>query len=253
MSDITSEEWLRYDRQVIIPEIGQNGQKKLKQAKIFIAGSGGLGSVISYYMAAAGTGFLAIADKDCVELDNLNRQIIHRTNDIGKPKTESALEKLRQINPHCQIRTIQDEIRDDNILDMVGDCSVILDATDNLETRKALNNAHISKGIPFIYGGIDGFSGMVTTFIPRETPCLECLFPYKKTKTHKIGALGPVAGLVASIQSTEAVKLILGMDGLLKCRLLHIKAADMTFREIRTEKNPCCKVCGSDTNEHPQQ
>ncbi len=243
MSDMSLKEWVRYDRQVIIPEIGRSGQKKLKQAKIFIAGAGGLGSVISYYMAATGTGFLTIADKDCVELDNLNRQIIHRTNDIGKPKTESALEKLRHLNPHCQIITIQDKIRDDNILDMIGDCSVILDATDNLETRKVLNKAHISRGIPFIYGGIDGFSGMVTTFMPGETPCLECLFPYKKTKKNKIGALGPMAGLVASIQSMEAVKIILGMDRLLKCRLLQIKAADMTFRETRIEKNPCCKVC----------
>lgn len=243
MKTISSEERTRYDRQIIIPEIGEDGQKKLKNARVFIAGVGGLGSISAYYMAAAGIGFLKIVDMDHVGLSNLNRQILHRTGDISRPKTESAVEKLRELNPLCQIQAVQKEIRDENIMELLGDCRIILDATDNMETRKILNRAHISKGIPFIYGGIDGFNGMVTTFVPGQTPCFECLFPQNSPPKNKVGALGPMAGLISSLQSLEVIKIILGMDGTLKNRLLYIQSDDMIFREIQLKKTPDCKIC----------
>ncbi|MDM8549832.1 HesA/MoeB/ThiF family protein [Desulfobacterales bacterium HSG2] len=245
MKTLSFKEKIRYDRQIIIPEIGEEGQKKLKNASVFIAGAGGLGSVSSYYMAAAGIGFLKIVDRDHVDLSNLNRQILHRTSDIAISKAESALEKLRELNPCCHIRAVREEIRDENVLELIGDCKIIMDATDNTGTRRILNKACFLKGIPFIHGGINGFNGMVTTFVPGETSCFECLFPAKTTqRDDKVGALGPMAGLVASVQTLEAIKIILGMGGGLKGRLLYIKAADMSFREIRLERNPDCHVCG---------
>lgn len=246
------DETLRYERQIMLPEIGEEGQKKLRDARVFVAGLGGLGSVSAYYMAASGIGHLRIADRDHVTLGNLNRQILHHTRDIGRPKTESAAETLGALNPHCQIQGIQKEIRDENIMALLGDCTIILDATDNAETRRVLNRASLSRNIPFVYGGINGFNGMVSTFVPGETPCFECLFPRKtngKTPDAPIPALGPVAGLVASVQSLEVIRLILGMDGVLKGELFYIRGSDMTFRKIRIRKNPECACCGAGTGE----
>ncbi len=247
MKSLSSEEHIRYDRQLIIPEIGIRGQEELKNAKVFIAGAGGLGSLSAYYMAAVGIGCLKIVDRDIVSLSNLNRQILHQTGDVGRPKTASAMEKLRALNPCCHIEAVQKKIREETVMELIGDCQLILDATDNIETRKVLNKAHISKRIPFVHGGINGLNGMVTTFVPNETPCFECLFPQKTSRKHKVGALGPMAGLIASIQSLEAVKVILGMEGTLKGRLLYIQTADMRFREIKVERNPECKVCNRST------
>ncbi len=255
-STLSSDERLRYERQLILPEIGEDGQKELRDAKVFIAGLGGLGSVSAYYMAAAGIGHLRIADRDHVTLGNLNRQILHQTGDMGRPKAESAMETLQAVNPHCQIQGIQEDIRDDSIMDILGDCTIILDATDNAETRRVLNRASVSRNIPFIYGGVNGFNGMVSTFVPDQTPCFECLFPQKangKTSESPIPALGPVAGLVASIQSLEVIKLILGMDGLLKGELLHIRGADMRFRKISISKNPECAYCHADKGGHDNE
>ena len=248
IQSFSSEETIRYNRQLILPEIGQQGQVKLKQARVLIAGMGGLGSVSSYYLAAAGIGSLRIADGDCVEAGNLNRQILHGTGDIGKPKTLSALEKLRDLNPYCNVEPIQEIISDESILDMAAGCTVILDGTDNLAARKILNRASILKGIPFIYGGVDGFGGMVTTFIPGRTPCLECFLSRDAGQSAPIGIIGPVPGVIASIQSLEAIKLILGIGGLLTNNLLVFNGMDMTFRKIEMEKNPDCPVCGSNAD-----
>jgi molybdopterin-synthase adenylyltransferase len=248
MTILSSEEAIRYSRQLILPEIGPQGQIRLKQARVLIAGVGGLGSVSAYYMAAAGIGSIRIADRDTVEAGNLNRQILHGTGDIGKPKTLSALEKLRNLNPDCDIEPIQEIISDETILDMVAGCTVILDGTDNLKTRKVLNRASILKGIPFIYGGIDGFIGMASTFIPGLTPCLECFFSRDNGENKPIGVIGPVPGVIASIQSLEAIKLILEIGELLTNSLLLFNGMDMTFRKIEMEKNPECPVCGSNAD-----
>ncbi len=241
---ISSEESIRYHRQIILPEIGIAGQNRLKQAVVFIAGMGGLGSVSAYYLAAAGIGSLRIADGDRVDTGNLNRQWLHRTGDIGKPKTQSAVEKLREVNPHCQITPIQAAVTAENVQDMISGSTVILDGTDNLTTRKILNRASITQNIPFIYAGVDGFAGMVGTFIPGRTPCLECLFSRDIDRLDPIGIIGPTPGVIASIQSMEAIKLILKIGDLLTNKLLLFNGKDMTFRKVTMEKNPDCPVCG---------
>ncbi len=233
----------RYQRQTSLPEVGREGQVKLRDAKVFVAGLGGLGSVCAYYLVAAGVGHLRIVDKDVVELENLNRQILHWTEDVGKTKIDSALDKLGRLNPDCRIEALKEEVRAGNAGDLIGDSSVILDGTDNLETRKVLNRVSLEKGVPFVFGGVDGLEGMVSTLVPGRSPCLECLFPAPPPPKRTPGILGPLPGLVASIQSLEALKLILGLGDLLKGRILYIRGAPMTFREIVVEQNPDCAVC----------
>jgi adenylyltransferase/sulfurtransferase len=233
----------RYQRQTSLPEVGQEGQLKLRNAKVFVAGLGGLGSVCVTYLVAAGVGHVRIVDKDVVELENLNRQILHWTEDIGKTKIDSASDKLGRLNPDCQIEALKEELRPGNASDLIGDSSVILDGTDNLETRKVLNRISVEKGVPFVFGGVEGLDGMISTFVPGRSPCLECLFPGPPPRKRTPGILGPLPGLVASIQSLEALKVILGLDGLLEGRLLYIRGVPMTFKEILIERNPDCAVC----------
>ncbi len=234
----------RYARQIMIPQIGEEGQKRLKAATVFIAGLGGLGSISAQYMAAAGVGELIIADHDRVSLSNLNRQLLHRTTDLDWPKTESARKKLSTLNPECRIRPIAAAITADNAATLIAGADLILDATDNMATRLHLNRAAMIRGIPFIYGGIDGFDGMVSSFIPAETACLACIFTARAGKDRPApGVLGPTAGLTASIQSLEAIKYFTGAGDMLKGRLLCIQGLTMTFREVRIEPNPDCPVC----------
>jgi molybdopterin-synthase adenylyltransferase len=245
VSPLSENEQERYFRQIIIGGIGTEGQEQIRKAKVFLAGLGGLGSISAYYLAAAGIGQLTIVDKDLVTLDNLNRQLIHWTEDIGRPKVDSV-KKLQRLNPLCRIAPIQAEMTDQNILDLVGDCSMIVDATDTLVTRKILNRASLRKRIPYIFGGIDGFKGMITTFIPGVTGCLECIFPGSPRPADAVGVLGPIPGWVASLQSLEAIKIALGMkDDLLTGRLLVFKGKEMVLNEIRFGKNPDCAECRS--------
>jgi adenylyltransferase/sulfurtransferase len=229
----------------MLPEIGRKGQIRLKEARVLLSGLGGLGSTSAYYLAAAGIGHMRIVDRDKVEVGNLNRQILHNTADIGKPKTESALEKIRLLNPHCQVEAFHLEINQENITDLVENCTVVLDGTDNLKTRKIVNTACFEKGTPFVFGGVEGFNGMVSTFVPGQTPCLDCLFPAPPSQAEPPGVLGPAPGLVASIQVMETIKLILALEGLLKGRLLLVRGLNMSFREIRIDKNPDCRICGT--------
>lgn len=245
MTTLSSEDMNRYNRQLILPEIGVQGQMKLKQARVLIAGMGGLGSASAYYLAAAGIGTLRIADGDLVEAGNLNRQILHGSGDIGKPKTRSALEKLRHLNPGCGIEAFPEFITEDNVRDAAAGCTVIIDATDNLKSRKILNRISVREGIPFIYGGVDGFTGMVSTLIPGRTFCLECFFTKERAGSGPIGTIGPVPGVIASIQSLEAIKLILGIGDLLTNRLLIFNGLDMTFRTVDMDNNPDCPACAA--------
>ncbi len=246
---LSPEEQVRYHRQLIMPEILAEGQDKLKKSKVFLAGLGGLGSISANYLVAAGIGQVRIVDGDRVTLDNLNRQILHWTDDIGRAKADSAADKLKRLNPNCHIESFNEILREDNALELIGDCAMIMDGTDNLKARKILNRVSVKKKIPFIFGGVEGLNGMVTTFIPGETGCLECLFPFQETQEKTIGVIGPLPGMVATIQVLEAVKLILGMDGLLKSRLLNIDGAAMSFMPVRIEKNPDCIVCGLNKGE----
>jgi adenylyltransferase/sulfurtransferase len=236
---------LRYNRQIIIPEIAEEGQKKIKGARVFVAGIGGLGSISSYYLAAAGIGYLKIVDKDKVDLSNLNRQILHWTDDIGEWKPVSGCKKLRSLNPNSVIEAVQAEITQENCLELIGDCSLIVDAMDNMKGRRVLNAASIKLGIPYIYGAVHQLDGMATTFIPGKTPCLECVFPdgHPELSQAPQGVLGAVPGVISCIQVIEAVKIIVGMEGLLTGRLLCFCGNDMTFREFKLVKNPKCAMC----------
>lgn len=241
----------RYERQLIMPEISEAGQSKLCNASVFIAGIGGLGSVSGYYMAAAGVGRIRLVDSDRVALSNLNRQIMHHTSDIGKWKTDSAEGKLTQLNPDCRLEPVQEAITKDNVVDLAQGCNLILDATDNLITRKALNHAAIKLQIPFIYGGINGFTGMISTFYPKKTACFECIFPDDPGQPKEpIGVIGPVAGIVASLQCVEAIKFILHLDSSLMNRLLRIDSRRMSFKITNLTRNEDCGVCSNGRNCH---
>ena len=244
--ELTREELLRYNRQIIIPEIGEGGQRRLKEAKVFIAGIGGLGSISSYYLTAAGIGHLRIVDKDKVDYSNLNRQIIHWTRDIGEWKSISGSRKLEALNPNCNIEAVQADITESNCAELVGDCSIIIDAMDNMKTRRILNAVSVGRRIPYVYGGVHQLDGMATDFIPGKTACLECVFPDDHADAAPVppGILGPVPGLISCIQSIEAIKIILGLDGLLINRLVCFCGYDLTFREFKISRNPECPVCG---------
>jgi len=236
----------RYQRQIRIPQMGWDGQLKLKNARVLIAGIGGLGSISAYYLAAAGIGHLRLVDRDVVCLQDLNRQMLHTAADVGRPKTESALEKLRQVNPYCRIEAFQMDICGGQLKDLLEGCRLIVDATDNTAARYTLNIASQQQQIPFIYGGISGFDGMVTTFIPGHSACFACLFPDTGAsgRPAPIPVAGPAAGIIASIQSMEAIKLIVGMQELLCGRLLQVDGAKMKFKAIPIEADPLCRVCG---------
>ena len=244
---LTEEQKQRYQRQLSIPEIGVDGQIKLGKASVLIVGLGGLGSISSYYLAAAGVGHLRIVDGDDVALDNLNRQILHSTLDLNRPKTESAAEKLHRLNPECRIEPVRAHIGEDNGLDLAEGCDLILDATDNLATRHVLNRISLARQIPLLYGGINGWNGTAATFIPEKTCCFACLFPPKDLRKLETGipALGPAAGVIASIQSLEALRILLGLSPQLAGRLLDFQGQKIRFRTIRLEKNPDCKVCAN--------
>ena len=248
---LNASERQRYERQLIMPEISESGQAKIRKASVFIAGIGGLGSISAYYMTAMGVSRIRLVDRDKVELSNLNRQIMHLTSDIGKWKTRSAEEKLTQLNPDSQLELIQASITRSNVLDLVRGCDLILDATDNLIARKDLNSAAIALQLPFIYGGIDGFTGLVSTFRPKETACFECIFPDDPNlPAGPIGVLGPVPGLVASLQCIEAVKLILHREPSLMNRLLRIDGWNMSFKTTYLTRNKDCTVCSSEGSCH---
>ena len=246
MKDILNKaETRRYGRQLSIPEIGIQGQRKLAQGSVIIVGLGGLGSISAYYLTAAGVGRLKIVDRDRVALENLNRQILHSTSDIGRPKVDSAVEKLYELNPGCRIEPILESIDATNAASLANDCDLIIDATDNLATRHVLNRASLEKQIPFIFGAIDGWNGMASTFIPGRTGCFACIFPQQQAPQKKAptSALGPTAGMIAIVQTLEALKILLGLEPKLANRMLDFRGLDLRFRTIDIEKNPDCSLC----------
>lgn len=241
---LTADELERYQRQIIMDGFGERGQERLKQARVFIAGSGGLGSPISIYLAVAGVGHIRIVDKDVVELSNLNRQILHWNKDLGRMKAESAQEKLRQINADIEVEAIVETIAGDNILDLVGDCHLIVDAMDNFPTRYLLNKAALKRKIPFFHGGIYGMNGMATTIIPGETACLRCISD-EPPPPMTFPVVGVAPGIIGCIQATEVIKYIVGIGDLLKNRLLLFDGLVSSFREVVLRRNPSCRDCSA--------
>ena len=231
----------RYDRQIKI--FGEEGQEKLKRAKVFIAGAGGLGSPVSIYLTVAGIGKIRMVDHDIVELSNLNRQILHWDNDIGKKKTESAEEKLKKMNPDVEVEVISKTIDAGNIDELVGDFDMIVDAMDNFPTRYLLNKTALAKNIPFFHGAVEGFYGQATTIIPGKTTCLRCIFPEAPPPT-TFPVVGVTPGIIGCIQATEVIKYILGMGTSLGSRLLMWDGLNAEMDELTVKRNPTCEDCG---------
>ncbi len=243
---LTEEQRRRYQRQLLIPEIGERGQVKLGAARVLVVGLGGLGSISSYYLAAAGVGHLRIIDRDEVSLDNLNRQLLHSTPDLTRPKADSAADKLHRLNPECLLEPVRTHIEEKNGLVLAEGCDVILDATDNLGSRHVLNRISLAKRIPLVYGGINGWNGTASTFVPGETGCFACLFPPESlgATATVVPAFGPAVGVIGSIQSVEVIRILLGMRPSLANRLLKFQGNGIQFRTVRVEQNPACKQCG---------
>ena len=242
--DLSEEEKRRYRRQLIMPEIGVRGQRRLKRATVLIAGLGGLGSVSAFQLAAAGVGRLRIVDMDRVAVHNLNRQILHTTEDIGKSKTASARQRLKALNPGCRIEAQTVRIASETAAELIRGCDLIVDGTDNLDARRVLNRAARDAGTPFIFGGVNGFDGMVATFVPGRSACLECIFPGNPYRTPvEIGVIAPSVGVVASLQCLEAVKLLTGQESHLAGRLIHFHGADMRLKRATVPPNPDCRIC----------
>lgn len=216
----------------------------MKNSKVFLAGLGGLGSAAAIYLAVTGIGAIKIADSDVVELSNLNRQILHYDRDIGKAKVESALEKLRLINPEIKIESYREIIDKENVLKLTRDCNLIIDGMDNFPARYYLNEAAVTHGIPFIHGAIYGLEGRITTIIPGRTACLKCIFP-KAPPQEVFPVLGATAGVIALLEVIEAVKLLTSTGKPLLNRLLIFDGEEMKFEEIAVKRNPKCQTCGN--------
>jgi adenylyltransferase/sulfurtransferase len=241
---LTPSEQERYDRQIMIGEIGQEGQKRLKRSRVVIAGVGGLGSPIATYLTVAGIGMIRVIDHDQVTLSNLNRQILHWERDIGKKKVDSTRTKLKKLNSSVKIETIARTITEDNVSKLVDGCDVIVDAMDNLPTRYILNRCAIKNNIPFFHGAVNGFEGRVTTIIPGETACLRCLYR-GPVPQEKFPVIGVTPAVIGSIQATEVIKYLVGIGKLLTNRLLIYNGLEVTFTEFTISKNPNCDHCGS--------
>lgn len=243
---LTDVERKRYDRQIMIKEIGEDGQEKLKNAKVVIAGAGGLGSPISIYLTSAGVGRIQIIDHDIVELSNLNRQVLHWEDDIGRYKVDSAKDKLKKINRGVKIETVCEKITEENISRLLNGFDVIVDAMDNLSTRYIINRFAIRNNIPFFHGAVNGFEGRAMTIIPGKTACLRCMYRGDILQ-EKFPVIGVTPGIIGMIQATEVIKYLLGIGNLLINKLLLFNGLEMSFIEFIIHKNPDCDHCGSNS------
>jgi len=247
--NLTPEQYMRYSRHLILPEIGEEGQKKLLAAKVLIIGAGGLGSPLGLYLAAAGVGTIGLVDFDVVDLSNLQRQILHTNEEIGKSKLDSAEKRIKAMNPDTKVVKHNTKISSDNALEILKDYDIVIDGTDNFPTRYLVNDACIFLNKPNIYGSIFRFEGQATVFKPKEGPCYRCLYPEPPPpgmvpSCAEGGVLGILPGVIGVIQATEAVKLIVGQGEPLIGRLLLYNALDMTFRTLKLRRDKNCPVCG---------
>ena len=246
---LSNEEIRRYGRHLIMPEVTMDGQKKLKAARVIVIGTGGLGAPILAYLAAAGVGQIGVVDFDTVDISNLHRQIIHKSNNVGKAKTLSAVEMMKDINPTIEIKTYETSLRSDNAFDLIRDYDIVIDGTDNFPTRYLVNDACALLDKPNVYGSIFRFEGQATVFWASRGPCYRCLFPEPPEagtvpSCAEGGVLGVLPGVVGTIQATEAVKLIIGQGEPLFGRLLAFDALKMKFKEFKLRKDPKCPLCG---------
>lgn len=249
LPELSREELARYHRHIILPEVGEVGQRRLKSARVLCVGTGGLGSPVSMYLAAAGVGTLGLVDFDVVEFHNLQRQILHATPDVGRPKLQSARLRLSALNPGVKLQLHDGALSSSNALRIIRDYDVVVDGTDNFPARYLINDACVMLGKPEVYGAIFRFEGQASVFATHGGPCYRCVFPEPPPpglvpSCAEAGVFGALPGVVGSIQATEAIKLVLGTGEPLAGRLLVYDALRMTFRELRVRRNPQCPVCG---------
>jgi sulfur-carrier protein adenylyltransferase/sulfurtransferase len=250
LPELSGDELRRYGRHLVLPEVGTEGQRRLKQARVLLVGAGGLGSPAAMYLAAAGVGTLGLVDFDAVEITNLQRQIIHGTSDIGRPKLDSASDRIRDINPHVHVEQYDTALTSANALGIARDYDVIVDGTDNFPTRYLVNDTCVLLGIPNAFGSVLRFEGQASVFATDDGPCYRCLFrepppPGLIPNCAEAGVLGVLPGLIGTIQATEAIKLILGKGDPLIGRLLLVDALSMQFRTIQLRRDPLCPACGT--------
>lgn len=246
---LSQEEILRYSRHLIMPEVGVEGQEKLKAASILLIGCGGLGSPLSMYLAAAGIGRLGLVDFDITDFTNLQRQVAFGTQDVGRPKVEATKDRIHQINPNVQVTTYRTKLSSENVMDIFKEYDIIIDGTDNFPTRYLVNDACVLLKKPNVYGSIFRFEGQATVFWAEKGPCYRCLYPEPPPpgmvpSCAEGGVLGILPGTIGLIQATEAVKIILGAGEPLTGRLMLYNALDMRFREVKIQKDPECPICG---------
>ncbi|MDR1901663.1 MAG: molybdopterin-synthase adenylyltransferase MoeB [Treponema sp.] len=262
LQDLSNEEIGRYSRHLLLPEVGLDGQKRLKASRVLIVGTGGLGAPLVLYLAAAGVGTIGIADFDFVEESNLQRQVIHGTRDIGRPKVASAKDKIRGINPHIHVETYNTQLSSANALEILKDYDVVVDGTDNYQTRYLVNDACVLLNIPNVYGSIFQFEGQASVFYAKAGPCYRCLYPEPPPpglvpSCAEGGVVGVLPGIVGCIQANEVIKLIVGsaeesanVAESLIGRLLLFDAWKMKFRELKIDKDPHCPICGETPSIH---
>ncbi len=247
---LTEQDRIRYSRQLVIGEIGEEGQEKLRRAKVAVVGAGGLGSPAALYLAAAGVGTIGLIDADVVDLSNLQRQILHGMNRLGVAKVESGRQAIASLNPAIHVVPHQVRVTPENAEDVLGPYDVVVDAVDNLESRYAVNDACVRTGKPFIEAGVLRFDGMVLTVVPGTGPCYRCIFPSVPPPgvmptAREAGVVGAVPGVIGSIEAIEALKIILSLGRLLTGRLLVFDALGMTWREVSAARRADCPACGN--------
>ena len=248
----SEEQITRYSRHILLPEVGGKGQKKIAQAKVLIVGAGGLGSPAALYLAAAGIGTIGLIDADVVDLSNLQRQVIHHTSDVGRPKVQSAEDKIRRLNPDVTVVTHRARLMASNALEIVNAFDVVIDGVDNFAGKFLINDACYFAGKPLVHGGILRFDGRITTIVPGKSACYRCVFKNPPPaglvpSCQEAGVIGVLAGVIGTLQATEALKLILGIGQPLTDRMLDYDAKKGSFREIRCKRSPSCSLCG----DHP--
>lgn len=242
---LSESELIRYNRQLKIPEFGEESQKKLKESHIVIVGMGGLGCASATTLTVAGVGAITIIDFDIVELSNLNRQVLYWEKEIGEKKVFVAQKKLSKLNPRAEIIPVFARVAENNISEFMAGAQVVLDGLDNFPTRLAVNSACVRHKLPFIHGGVSRFRGLVTTIIPGETPCLACFYPEGSPGGEGLGVLGVIPAVVANIQALEAIKLLIGYGPSLAGKLFRFNGNDMKFQIDELQRNENCRVCGS--------
>lgn len=246
--EFTEEQLQRYDRHIILPEVGLEGQRKIAEAKVFIVGAGGLGSPVGYYLSAAGVGTLAIIDNDNVDLSNLQRQIAHSVKTLGNPKVESAKMQFESLNPDVNVVAIKKRLTKDNIIDFIQGYDIVVDCSDNFPTRFLVNDACVMAKKTLVTGAIFRFEGQLTVVIHGEGPCYRCLFeepppPGVLPSPQEVGLLGVIPGVIGTLQAAEVLKLIIGKGKILKGELLIYDALKSSFRKVKVPKNPECPIC----------